>query len=180
MGYDSACTAPTPALPKAMPPSMAPMAMLCRASTLVPSSTAVRRLAVISSIPSRASGSVCSVALTEMNASMLWISASMPAAAVMPGGHDIVSIGSTMAMSGIRCGLTTPCFTFFFSFAKMAMAVTSEPVPAVVGTAISGSPFLGTMSTPTYSSTECPVWANTAVILATSMAEPPPKPTMRS
>ncbi len=93
------------------------------------------------------------VALTDMNASMLWIRASMPEAAVTPGGHEMVSNGSTMARSGMRCGLTTPCFTFFSSFEKMAMAVTSEPVPAVVGIAIRGSPFLGTMSTPTYSCT---------------------------
>jgi hypothetical protein len=49
----------------------------------------------------------------------------------------------------MRCGLTTPCFTFSFSLLKMAMAVTSVPVPAVVGTAMKGRPFWGTWSMPT-------------------------------
>ncbi len=66
MGYDRACTAVTPALPKAMPPSIEPIAMPTRASMLLPSKTAVRMLLEISSMPSRASGSVCMVALTEV------------------------------------------------------------------------------------------------------------------
>jgi len=61
-----ACTAPTPALPKAMPPSSEPMAMLWRAQELPPSSTAVRMLLLISLMLSAASGSVCIVAFTEM------------------------------------------------------------------------------------------------------------------
>ena len=52
MGYDSACTAPTPALPKAMPPIMAPMAMFSRAHMLLPSYTAVRMLLLMSLMPS--------------------------------------------------------------------------------------------------------------------------------
>lgn len=65
-GYDRACTAVTPALAKARPPSSEPIAMPNRASTLLPSKTAVRMLFEISSMPSRASGSVCIVALTEV------------------------------------------------------------------------------------------------------------------
>jgi hypothetical protein len=61
-----ACTAPTPALPKEMPPSREPMAMLWRAQALLPSNTAVRMLLLISLMPSAASGSVCIVAFTEM------------------------------------------------------------------------------------------------------------------
>ena len=52
MGYESACTAPTPALPKAMPPIMEPIAMLSRAHMLVPSYTAVRMLWLMSLMPS--------------------------------------------------------------------------------------------------------------------------------
>ena len=44
IGYDSACTAPTPALPNAMPPSREPIAMLWRAQALLPSYMAVRML----------------------------------------------------------------------------------------------------------------------------------------
>ena len=44
-------------------------------------------LLLISLIPSAASGSVCMVAFTEMYASMLWMRASMPLAAVTPAGQ---------------------------------------------------------------------------------------------
>ena len=89
------------------------------------------------------------VAFTEMYASMLWMRASMPEAAVTPAGQLTVRAGSMSAMLGMRKGLTTPCFTFSFSLAKMAMAVHSEPVPAVVGMAMMGRPLRGTLSTPT-------------------------------
>ncbi len=42
------------------------MAMPARASMLLPSKTAVRMLLEMRSMPSRASGSVCMVALTEV------------------------------------------------------------------------------------------------------------------
>ena len=51
-GIREACTAPTPALPKAMPPIIEPMAMLSRAHMLVPSYTAVRMLLLMSLMPS--------------------------------------------------------------------------------------------------------------------------------
>ena len=89
------------------------------------------------------------VALTEMYASMLWMSASMPEAAVTLGGQLTVSSGSMSATFGMRNGLTRPCFTLSFSLAKMAMAVHSEPVPAVVGMAMIGRPFFLTWSMPT-------------------------------
>ncbi len=45
---------------------------------------------------------MCIVAFTEVYASMLWIRASMPAAAVTFGGQLQVSTGSTSAMLGMR------------------------------------------------------------------------------
>ncbi len=73
----------------------------------------------------------------------------MPEAAVTPGGQLAVSMGSTRATFGMRNGLTRPCFTLSFSLAKMAIAVHSEPVPAVVGMAMMGRPLRGTLSIPT-------------------------------
>ena len=96
------------------------------------------------------------------------------------GREVTVSMGSTTATLGMRKPETTPCLVLSFSLAKMAIAVTSEPVPAVVGTATIGRPFLGTMSMPTIDSTEASLPTSTEVILATSMAEPPPKPMMQS
>jgi len=104
----------------------------------------------------------------------------MPLAADTFGGQLTVSTGSTRATSGPKNGLLTPCFTLSFSLAKMATLVTSEPVPAVVGTAITGRPFFSTMSMPTKSSTVLPGPGRMATILAVSMAEPPPKATMAS
>ena len=104
----------------------------------------------------------------------------MPEAAVTCAGQLSVSMGSTIATLGMRKPDETPCFTFSFSLAKMAIAVTSEPVPAVVGTAMIGRPLRGTSSTPTMSSTDASLSTSTDVILATSIAEPPPKPMMQS
>ena len=65
------------------------------------------------------------------------------------GGQLRVSAGSMSATFGMRNGLTRPCFTLSFSLAKMAIAVHSEPVPAVVGTAMMGRPLRLTWSMPT-------------------------------
>ena len=64
--------------------------------------------------------------------------ASIPVAAVTAAGRPTVSSASRIAQSGSSCGATTP----FFSAAPvvtMAIGVTSEPVPAVVGASTSGS-----------------------------------------
>jgi len=64
--------------------------------------------------------------------------ASMPVAAVTLLGRPKVSSGSRMAQSGIRRGDTTPFFSVV-GVVTMAIGVTSEPVPAVVGTRIRGN-----------------------------------------
>ena len=64
--------------------------------------------------------------------------ASMPVAAVTCAGRPKVSSGSRIAQSGIRRGDTTPFFSVV-GVVTMAIGVTSEPVPAVVGAKSSGN-----------------------------------------
>ena len=63
---------------------------------------------------------------------------SMPDAAVTSGGRLIVSSGSTTASVGRSRQWLMPVFTFIDRMSRMHIAVDSEPVPAVVGTATSG------------------------------------------
>ena len=64
--------------------------------------------------------------------------ASIPVAAVTCAGSPRVSSGSRMAQSGRRRGDTTPFFSVV-GVVTIEIGVTSEPVPEVVGTRISGS-----------------------------------------
>ena len=68
---------------------------------------------------------------------MAWTMASMPVAAVTAGGRPSVSMGSSRAISGSSWGDTTPVLVVS-PVVTMAMGVTSDPVPAVVGIWISG------------------------------------------
>ena len=63
----------------------------------------------------------------------------MPEWAVTVGGAPSVSSGSQIAWRGIRCGLATPIFISVFGSVMTETGVASEPVPAVVGSAISGT-----------------------------------------
>ena len=63
--------------------------------------------------------------------------ASMPVAAVTCAGRPSVNSGSRIAQSGSKRGDTTPFFSVV-GVVTMAIGVTSEPVPAVVGTSKSG------------------------------------------
>ena len=69
---------------------------------------------------------------------MQWDSASRPVAAVSPGGRPSVSSGSQIARFGMRCGLMNPSFRPS-SRVISAARPTSDPVPAVVGMAITGA-----------------------------------------
>ena len=80
--------------------------------------------------------------------STAWTSASMPAYAETVAGALTVSSGSTMAARGIRYGLETPTFISRSGSATTATGVTSEPVPAVVGTATTGVTGPGTAFSP--------------------------------
>ena len=83
-----------------------------------------------------------------MKASIAWVKASAPAIAVRDGGHVIVSSGSQIAAVAIRCGLEMPTFKIRSGSEITATGVTSEPVPAVVGTAITGRIGPGTLNSP--------------------------------
>ena len=63
---------------------------------------------------------------------------SMPDAAVTSGGRVIVSSGSITARVGRSRQWLMPVLTFIDRMSSTHIAVDSEPVPAVVGTAISG------------------------------------------
>jgi hypothetical protein len=63
---------------------------------------------------------------------------------VTVAGAPIVSSGSQTAWRGIRCGLATPTFIAVAESVMTETGVASEPVPAVVGSAISGSTGPGT------------------------------------
>ena len=67
------------------------------------------------------------------------MSASRPLAAVTGAGQDRVSSGSTSATRGIISGLRRLAFSPCSGAARTALAVTSAPVPAVVGTATQGA-----------------------------------------
>ena len=64
--------------------------------------------------------------------------ASRPLAAVTGGGQETVSSGSTSATRGIIIGLRRLALSRCSGTASTALAVTSAPVPAVVGTATNG------------------------------------------
>ena len=63
------------------------------------------------------------------------VSASMPVAAVMCGGSPVISVGSSAAIFGTRRGSMITSLAWRSGSAMTAATVTSEPVPAVVGTA---------------------------------------------
>jgi len=74
----------------------------------------------------------------EMTDSMACVRASIPVAAVRPGGRETVSSGSRIARSGIMKGLLNSSFSPWASSRMTAAMVTSLPVPAVVGMAMKG------------------------------------------
>ena len=81
--------------------------------------------------------------------------ASIPVAAVMAGGRPSVSSGSRTAMSGRMTGDETPRFSSSPTV-MIETGVTSEPVPAVVGTSTSGRRGPLALPTPQASSRSSP------------------------
>ena len=162
-GYWIACAAAVPALPSAKPPAVAPSIIASRACM----SSGVRHarcsVAEIRRTPSRAKVSVSSflptktrspdrsgvaVRRTAVKASITWESASAPALAVSAAGHSSVSSGSQIAVCGMRYGLEMPTLLVRSGSVSTATGVTSEPVPAVVGSATTGRVGPGTRSSP--------------------------------
>ena len=82
-----------------------------------------------------------------------------------------------MARSGRITGEDTPRFSSPDTV-MMETGVTSEPVPAVVGTNISGRRGPFALPTPQASSMSSPDPASNAASFATSIDDPPPNPTM--
>ncbi|MCY1504170.1 hypothetical protein D9M68_383270 [compost metagenome] len=124
------------------------------------------------------------LAFTFQIASSACDSASSPVDTVVPAGTESMSSGSTMAASG---QVASRCSEYFFwlpASQMVAHGVTSLPVPAVVGTAISGLTLAGTKGLPVASSatssSNCPLAVPTIRALAVSMALPPPTATMAS
>ena len=58
----------------------------------------------------------------------------MPVAAVMCGGMPCMTFGSSAAAAGTTRGSTTAAFSCRTGSVSTAATVTSDPVPAVVGT----------------------------------------------
>ena len=111
---------------------------------------------------------------------MLWVSASMPVAAVIAGGRSNVSSGSANTHFARSCGEKMIFLTCVASSETTAERPTSDPVPAVVGSAMkygSGRPIGRTSGWSHAYSRMSPGWlAISAMALATSSAAPPPRP----
>ena len=104
----------------------------------------------------------------------------MPVSAVVWGGRDTVSSGSSTAQRGIRHRSLT-AYLWWSAPVTTAAMVVSEPVPAVVGTAMKGEMGRRTFRSPA-------IWASVlwgrasraAAALAASMGLPPPTATKLS
>ena len=104
----------------------------------------------------------------------------MPVAAVMRGGSPTVSSGSAITTAGSILGWKMIFFRCVASSRMTDARPTSEPVPAVVGTAIvCAMPatftrvYQSSRSSKSHSGRVCP--AISAMVLPTSSALPPPK-----
>ena len=163
IGYWIAWAAAVPATPKASPASVAPSMTLPRASASDPSTQARSSPSDKSVMARRANWSEERFLPTKtlscvrsgvrgrriaVKASIAWVMASAPAMAVRPGGQVSVRSGSQIAVTGMRCGLEMPTFSTRSVSERTATGVTSDPVPAVVGTAIRGRIGPGTSSSP--------------------------------
>src|SRR4030042_5709431 len=106
---------------------------------------------------------------------MAWVSASNPVAMVIFWGIETVNSGSTRATLGMIIGLAISIFTSRSVSVMMVNWVTSLPVPAVVGMAMSGDPRFGILLAPRKSVRLRPgLVARAAMALAVSIGLPPP------
>ena len=109
----------------------------------------------------------------------------MPVPAVMSGGMPTVNSGSQIAVLGIMSGWKITFLVRVASSVTTPARPTSEPVPAVVGTAMTGAidPASARVQlSPTSSKSQIGrVWpAANAISLPASSAEPPPNATTPS
>ena len=109
----------------------------------------------------------------------------MPVAAVIRGGKPRVNAGSAMTICGRICGWKMIFLMWFCSSVMTEARPTSEPVPAVVGTAMMGAMPEGSARvqlSPTSSKSQIGnVWPlMKAIALPASRPLPPPKATTPS
>ncbi len=109
----------------------------------------------------------------------------MPTAAVRPGGRPTVRAGSAITSRGIMAGWKMMRFSWAASSLITLARPTSEPVPAVVGTAMTGSIFAGSarrkLSPMSSKSHKGRSWkVAKAMVLPASKALPPPNATTPS
>ena len=117
----------------------------------------------------------------DVYASTAWVSASMPVVAVSFGGSEEVSAGSRMAACGTSLYEVNDSFACLCVSATTATSVTSLPVPAVVGTAMSGGRSAFRISEPCSVAKSTPSQARDAAApFVVSMTEPPPMATKPS
>ena len=122
-----------------MPDTSAAYAIRSRAMASPASAYKASRPSRAAFMPPQASESVSGAARLETNDSSSWVKASMPFAAMTAGGQVAKKSGSTSATSATSFSSrkdflkpSRPCTL------NTAFLVASEPVPAVVGTAMNG------------------------------------------
>src|SRR5689334_25429838 len=98
----------------------------------------------------------------------------MPVAAVIGGGRPVISAPSSAAASGTSRGDMIANLRVLAGSDTTAAMVTSEPVPAVVGTAYIGSSLKNTRIKPDMSTIGYGLVARAAMTFAASIEEPPP------
>ena len=122
------------------------------------------------------------LAFADRYGSMSCESASDPLAAIVAAGSPASRSGSTTAASGTMSGLRRLALTSPAD--STALRVTSEPVPAVVGTATHGSGRAAKgrpcPTTSRWSSGSVPEAVSAAIAFAASSALPPPYPSTPS
>ena len=156
----------------ARPARLAPRINASRFFCVAPTK-AFSRLSNTNCSASSAYNSEVSLALMLQMDSMAWHSASRPEWAVTSAGRFSVNRQSSTACVGRICGLATEYFTP--SSYTTAKCVASLPVPAVVGTAMSGRPGMAGPGLRRTTSAAGAGWAERWLMsLAVSMTEPPP------
>ncbi len=167
-----------------MPAFSAASAMAPRSAMLPGRALSCGSVATISRAAATAKVSETGFALTFQIDSSACESASSPLCSVTDAGSDSISSGSSNATAGQVC---SRCSEYFFCAPRSQMVahgVTSLPVPAVVGTAISVFARAGTKPLPAAraatSSSKRPLAVPTISAFAVSIALPPPSATITS
>ena len=130
---------PNPALASAIPDSKAAWLIAPRASRSVGSRSTRGNARTACTRPSRARARGNGRLNRQTNDSMSWVMQSSPVAAVVARSQETVSCGSTIAARGTIIQLRMLFFNRRRGQEMTALRVASAPVPAVVGTATSGS-----------------------------------------